>query len=64
MATTWLRSAGSATNGVANDDASAHEYIVAADWSHRPAAHSSPPLPFSHSTWSVARNTVASAGVL
>jgi hypothetical protein len=61
--TTADRLAGSATNGVAYDDASAQPYSVAADCSDRLAAHSRPPLPLNHrSCWS-SRKIVASAGV-
>src|SRR5829696_1835778 len=64
VATTWLRIAGSATNGAAKGEASAQPKMVAADLSQREAAHSSPPLLLIHSTCCAARKTVARAGVL
>src|SRR5690625_7479143 len=62
--TTLERAAGSVTNGVANSEASAHEYRCAADSAVRPVAQPSPPLVFIQSRCSADSSRGATAGVV
>src|SRR5690606_40657282 len=62
--TTCERSDGSATNGVAYSDASAHSYRREDESFVRATAQSRPPLLLSHSIWLANSSRVASAGVL
>ncbi len=64
MPTTWDRSAGAVTNGLANDDCSAHVYSRDAESAVRVAAQSRPPWSSIHRTCCSIRNSVAMAGVL
>src|SRR5258705_13517415 len=60
---TGERSSGLATNGDANDDASAHPYKIDDDFSLRLAAHDNPPLLSIQSIWSASMIIVATPGV-
>ena len=62
--TTCDRSAGSATNGVAYADASAHEYSRCDESAVRLTAQSRPPLPSIQSSCSAISTSVPIAGVL
>ena len=62
--TTCDRNAGSVTNGVVYDDASAHEYSRCDESAVRLTAQSRPPLASSQSSCSANRTSVPIAGVL
>src|SRR5690349_18888735 len=62
--TTLDRCAGSATYGVAKDDASAQEYSRAAESADRLVVQARPPFSSIQSIWSAIRKSVAMAGVL
>ena len=64
MQTTAERSSGRATNGVANDDASAHAYTREEESAVRAVIASSPPWPFIQRSCASSMTSVASAGVL
>jgi hypothetical protein len=62
--TTWLRAAGSVTNGVVYGVRSAQPYSRPAESAVRPVAQDRPPRARSHSSCSTSRASVATAGVL
>ena len=63
VTTTGDRSAGSVTNGVANDAVSAHVYSAEEDSAVRALAQDRPPLSRIHASWSSSSSRVLSAGV-